>query len=201
VPLAAPAALQQLGPLILSKHSLQLQEQGILRSIGDGAIEEDHGGPGPGEFLHQQHLVSVAAGETVGGMDVDNIDRRQIDQIAQALQGGADQTGAAVAIVNEQVIVADPMAVLCGARFQVTELAVDGVSLSLLIGRDPSVNGGSQRGCRWGESRILGCHGTSLSARVVKRGTLRRWPAEADARRRAQRHLGRGVPARNRPQG
>jgi hypothetical protein len=43
------------------------------------------------------------------------------------------------------------MAVLCGMRLQVTDLAVDGVPFSLLIRRDPGVNGGLHWGPGWKE--------------------------------------------------
>ena len=151
MPLAAPTALKQPRPLVLGKHSLQLQKQGVLGRVTDRPIMKDHLHPSLGEFPDQNHLVSVAAGEAVGGMNIDNVDRRQGDQIAQALQGGTNQAGPTDAIVDEQVLVRNGMAVLCGMRLQVTDLAVDGVPFSLLIGRDPGVNGG----LHWGRGKGL----------------------------------------------
>ena len=86
VALAAPAALQHLGPLVLGEHALQLQQQAVLGRGPDRAIEEDHLRAGVGELLEQQHLMRVAAGETIRGMDVDDIDRRERDEVAQTLQ-------------------------------------------------------------------------------------------------------------------
>ena len=142
--LAAPAALQHLGPLVLGKHALQLQQQVVLGRGPDRAIEEDHLRAGMSELLEQQNLMRIAAGEAIRGMDVEEIDGRQRDEVAQTLQGGADQAGAAVAVVDEPQIVPDAMAVLRGARGQLRQLAVDGVMLSLLVGRDPGVEGDLQ---------------------------------------------------------
>jgi hypothetical protein len=89
------------------------------------------------ELLEQQDLVGIAAGEAVRRVDVEGADGGQGDQVAQALQGGADQAGAAVAVVDEQPVVCDEMAVPGGVRRQLAQLAVDGVPLSLLVGRDP----------------------------------------------------------------
>jgi len=85
--------------------------------------------------------VGVAAGEPVRGVDVDEVDGRQGNQVRQALESRADQAGTAVAVVEEQHLVADRMAVLDRARLQLTELAVDGMALSLLFGGDPGVDG------------------------------------------------------------
>jgi hypothetical protein len=46
-----------------------------------------------------------------------------------------------VAVVDEQHVLADLMAVLHRAGFQLGKLAVDGVALSLLVRRDASVDG------------------------------------------------------------
>src|SRR4051812_21738652 len=47
VALAAPAALQDLGPLILGHHALDLQQQVVLRREADRPIEEDDLNPSP----------------------------------------------------------------------------------------------------------------------------------------------------------
>src|SRR5690349_5786337 len=97
-------------------------------------IEEDHLRAGVGEFFEQQNLMRVAAGEAIRGMDVDEINRRQRHEIAQPLQGWADQAGTAVAVVDEPQIIPDTMTLLLRTCDQLRQLAVDGVMLSLLVG-------------------------------------------------------------------
>jgi hypothetical protein len=106
----------------------------VLRAIPDRPVEEDHLGAGARELLDQQDLVRIAAGQAIRGLDVDDVDRRESDEIAQTLQGRADQAGAAVAVVNEQQSIRDTVAIPRGPRLQLAELAVDGVPLSLLVG-------------------------------------------------------------------
>jgi len=146
--------------------------------------------------------MRIAAGEAIRGVDVDDIKRRQGREITQSLQGRSDQTGAAVAVVDEQHVVADRMAVLHRSGFELGELAIDGVALSLLVGRDTSVDGHLQIPWRRGYSEMLGSHDALLwqallvgSEAVIGRATA------AGARRHAPGRLDRSVPPRNRPQG
>src|SRR3954452_2471621 len=158
VALSAPTALKHLGPLVFGEHALELEQQAVLRSVSDRAIEEDHPRASTGKLLHQQHLMRIATGEAIRGVDVDDIKRRQSHEVTQSLQGRSDQTGAAVAVVDEQHVVADLIAILPHSGFEPGELAVDGVALSLLIGRDTSVDGHLQIPWRRGYSEMLGSH-------------------------------------------
>src|SRR3954467_14453515 len=74
VALAAPAALQDLGPLVLGYHALDLQQQIVLRREADRSIEEDDLNPSPVELVDQQHLIGVAPRQSVGGVDVQPIE-------------------------------------------------------------------------------------------------------------------------------
>ena len=200
VPLPAPAALQHLGALVLGEHPLQLQQQVVLGRVPDRPVEEHQLRAGAGELLEQQGLVGVAAGEAVRGVHVEDVDACHGDQVAQALQGGAGQAGAAVAVVDEQHVVVDGVAVPGDARLQLAQLAVDGVPLSLLVGGDPGVDGHARRGRRDG-SRRVGPHGAPLSMVVAGRG----WPHGRATAAGARRH-GRARPdcparARSRPRG
>ena len=200
VPLAAPAALQHLGPLVFREHPLQLQQQVVLGRVPDRPVEEHHRRTGASELLQQQDLVGVAAGEAVRRVDVEGVDARQGDQVAQALQGGADQAGAAVAVVDEQPVVGDGVAVPGGARRQLAQLAVDGVPLSLLVGGDPGVDGHARRGRRDG-SRRVGPHGAPLSMVVAGRGRPHGRATAAGARRRGPARPDCRARARSRPRG
>ena len=101
-------------------------------------------------------------------MNIDEINGRQSDEVAQTLQGWTDQTGTAVAIVDEPSVVADLVAVLAGSRDEIAELAINGVPLRLLVGRDPAVDGRFQ-GDGW-RSCGLDSHLAPLSTRVADRG-------------------------------
>jgi hypothetical protein len=51
VPLAAPTALEELGPLVFGDHPLDLQQQLLFRGLGCGMVEEPHLYAGAREFL------------------------------------------------------------------------------------------------------------------------------------------------------
>src|SRR3982750_1682149 len=162
IALSAPTALKHLGPLVFGEHALELEQQAVLRRVSDRAIEEDHLRASTGKLLQQQYLMRVAAGEAIRGVDVDDIKRRQGREVTQTLQGRSDQTGAAVAVVDEQHVVADLIAILPHSGFELGELAVDRVALSLLVGRDTSVDGHLQTPWRRGYSEMLGSHDALL---------------------------------------
>src|SRR5262249_8114071 len=84
-PLPAPAPLEDLGPFVFGDDALDLQEQLALGRRVNGVVEEDDLGAGPLEFLDQEHLIGVLAGEPVGREDVDTVDGARGDLVAEAL--------------------------------------------------------------------------------------------------------------------
>src|SRR3954452_11354640 len=202
VALPAPAALEHLGPLVLSEHALKLQQQAVLRGVPDRAIEEDYLRAGSREFLQQQHLMRVAAGEAIRGMNIDDINCREGDEVTQALQGRSDQTGPAVAVVDEQHVLADLTTVLQRPCLQLGDLAVDGVALSLLIRRAPSVDRPLPVGWRRSHSQMLNCHSELLSqaALPVRLATVTGRVAAEGAHRRAPGRRDCPVPPQSRSQ-
>src|SRR5215212_9263193 len=104
VALAAPAALQDLGPLVLGHHALDLQQQIVLRREADRSIEEDDLDPSPVELVDQQHLIGVAPRQSVGGVDVQAIEVAGRHGITQTLERGPHQGGSAVAVVGKAAL-------------------------------------------------------------------------------------------------
>ena len=201
VALPAPAALEHLGPLVLGEHALKLQEQAVLGGVPDWAIEEDYLRAGAREFFQQEHLMRVAAGEPIRGMNIDDINCREGDEVTQALQGRSDQTGSAVAVVDEQHVLADLIAVPQRPCLQLGDLAVDSVALGLLIRRDPSVDRHLQIGWRRSHSQMLGCHSELLSqALPVRLATVTGRGAVEGAHRRAPGRRDCLVPPRSQSQ-
>jgi hypothetical protein len=140
VALAAPAALDDARPLALREHALQPRQRRALRRLTDRPVEEHDLRPGPRELLDQHRLVRVRAGQAVGGVHVDHVDGRHRREVAQALQGGSDQAGAAVAIVEQAELGGDLVPVRGRARQRRLDLAADGVPLGLLIRGHPGVD-------------------------------------------------------------
>ena len=71
------------------------------------ALDELHPGARAAELLDQQGLVGELAGQPVRRVAQHHVDPDPDDQVAQPLQGRADQRGAGVALVLEHPIVGD----------------------------------------------------------------------------------------------
>jgi hypothetical protein len=50
-----PAALEDLGPLVLRDHALELEQKVLLGARADGAVGEDDLRARPAELLDEQH--------------------------------------------------------------------------------------------------------------------------------------------------
>jgi hypothetical protein len=70
----------------LGDHPLDLQQQVVLGRAADRVVEEDDLGADAPELLHEQHLMGMAAGQPVGGVDVETVDAARRRGIAQTLQ-------------------------------------------------------------------------------------------------------------------
>ena len=64
--LAAAAALQDLGPLVLGDHALDLEQQVLLRRAAELVVQEDDLDAAAVQLINQQDLVGVLAGQSVG---------------------------------------------------------------------------------------------------------------------------------------
>ena len=126
---------------------LDLQQQVVLGRAADRAVEEDDLDAGAAELLHQQHLVGIAAGQPVGGVDVERSMRPGRHGVAQPLQRRAQQAGAAVALVDVGVVGLELPAIGGDALAQRGDLAGDGVVARLLLGRDARVESDMTQPC------------------------------------------------------
>ena len=138
----ASAALEDLGTLVLGDHSLDLQQQVVLGTAADRAVEKHDLHARTADLLDQEHLVGVAPGQAIRGMDVDAVDGAGRHGVAQPLQGGTQQGGAAVALVEEGVLRLEPRAVGRDPLSQAGDLAGDGAAVCLLLARHPGVERG-----------------------------------------------------------
>jgi hypothetical protein len=68
IELSAPIALGDLGALVLRNRPLDLQHQDRIRIIRRRRVEKDHRNAQPLELLEDQDLVSILAGQAVGGV-------------------------------------------------------------------------------------------------------------------------------------
>ena len=97
--------------------------------------------PRPAELLDEEHLIGVAARETVRREDVDLVDHACGYGVAQPLQGRAQERGAAVALVDELILGGDRQAGGGDPLAQRRELAGHRVAAGLLFAGHSRVQG------------------------------------------------------------
>jgi hypothetical protein len=140
VELAAAAALEDLGPLVLGDHALHLQEEIVFWRAPQLAIEEDQLHTATLELVDQQDLIGVFAGQAIRRVDVKAIDGAVGCRIAQAFQSWAHQRTAAVTLVDETQLGIERQVIALETFFQRCDLTGDRACIGLLVGRDAGIN-------------------------------------------------------------
>jgi hypothetical protein len=147
--LAAPEALAEDGALVFGDGTLDLQQERIVGIVRDRVLQERHLDAGAAELLQQQDLVGVFARQPVRRQHGDDRDGTVAHGIAQRIQAGSVEPAAAVALVAEDVLVGQGVAVGDCPGAQGRELAVDGLVALLALGGDTGVEGGAHGGLTW----------------------------------------------------
>jgi hypothetical protein len=140
---AASEPLGEHGPLVFGNGTLDLEQKLVVRVVGDRPMDEFDLAAGPAEFLEQEDLVGVAAGEPVGAVDGEDLELALASGVAKAVEGGAVEPRSGVTFINENMSFCEFMAVGRGPGAEGLELAVDGLVTTLLLGRHSGINGGS----------------------------------------------------------
>jgi len=139
--LAAAEPLGGDGPLVLGDGPLDLEQELIVRVVGEGSVDELDVAGSLAELLQQEDLVGVAAGQPVGAVDAEDVELALAGGVAEAVERRTIEPRARVALVNVDMIVFQFVAVGGRPAAQGVELAVHGLLTPLLLGRDPGVDG------------------------------------------------------------
>ena len=86
--LAAAEALAEDGALVLGDGALDLQQELVVRVVGDRALQEHDLAAGLAELLQEQDLVGVLARQPVGGQHGDDLEVAVADGVAEASRPG-----------------------------------------------------------------------------------------------------------------
>jgi hypothetical protein len=104
-------------------------------------VEEDQSHAASPQLVDQEHLVSIRTSDAIGRVDVEPVEPPGRRLVAQPLQRGPDQRGAAVAVVDEVKFGLEFQAVVLDPPGEGLELAVGRVALDLRVGRDAGIDG------------------------------------------------------------
>jgi hypothetical protein len=155
--LAPTTALGNLGPLVFGHHALELEQEPLFGSVGGRGLEEHQLDAGASELFGQDHLIGIATTQTIGGIDQHGADGTLVGQIPEGLQGGAGQSGTAIAFVLKLPLGRHLISVGLSELDQGRGLTVDGVIFLLTIGGDARVEGrGLGHGSSPGKQRGAG---------------------------------------------
>ena len=99
--LAPPVPFADLGPLVFGDHALHLGEQPGLRVVGvqAGGVGEPDGDAEAGQFVKDEHLVGVGAGQPVRGQAPDHLEQPGLGRVPERVQPGPVQPGPGVPVV------------------------------------------------------------------------------------------------------
>ncbi len=128
---AAAHALADQAALVLRHRAADLQQQLVVGIPAHRPVEELDLAARGGDLLDQQHLVHVVARQPVGRGDQHPVEDAQGGAVAQPLQAGTPQAGAAAAVIAEDVLLRHRPALPEGVRPQAIELLGDAVGLRL----------------------------------------------------------------------
>jgi hypothetical protein len=82
-----------------------------VRVVGDRPLDELDGASGLAELLQEEDLVGVAAGQPVGAVDAEDVELALSGGVAEAVERGAVEPRARIALVDVDVIVLEFVAV------------------------------------------------------------------------------------------
>ena len=139
--LAAPGTLQNLRALVFRDHPLELDEEMIFGGLHRRRLQEHGFDALAGEFLDEQNLMGIAAAQTVRAMDQDGFDAALRSEVPDPLEPRAFENGAGKAVILDEHVGRHAVAVAFGIGEQGLGLAGDRVAISLLLARDPRVQG------------------------------------------------------------
>jgi hypothetical protein len=123
--LATSRPFQNLRTLVFGHHALNLQEQIVLRTLGELSVEKDHLDAAVLQLVDQKNLIRVAPGQTVRRMHVQSRERAGGGLVAQAVQRRTNQGAAAVAIVHEGQLGIERATLFADAHTKGLQLALD----------------------------------------------------------------------------
>jgi len=139
--LAPPShALGNQGPLILRDRTANLQEQLIMRVITHRTLDKLDPTAALGEFIDQEHLMDIIAGQAIRGSDQDTFEGRHGGPIPETIEPGSVEGSPAIAVITIDVLFGDlPLGVCRRVVAEAMQLLVNRLLLLLTARRDTDV--------------------------------------------------------------
>lgn len=131
---APPAhALGNQAALVFRHSAADLQQELVVGGLAHRPVEELDLASRCRDLLQQQHLMHVVPRQPVRCRDQHPVEDAQRHAVAQPLQAGPLEIGAAVAVIAEDVLVRHWPALRLGTPLQAIQLLGDPVGLGLAL--------------------------------------------------------------------
>jgi hypothetical protein len=132
-PAAHPVGDQ--GPLVLGDRATDLGHQLLVRVVAEGSIDKHHPHAPAFQLLQHHHLVHEVAGQPIRRGHQHDVEGRLRRMVAQRVQAGTVQLGAAVAVITKHVLLGDrPPLVRRDVAVELGDLLLDGLGVLLAVG-------------------------------------------------------------------
>ena len=137
---ASPHPFGDQGPLILGDRPADLEQELVVRVLGHRPVEELDAAAVLLQLLEEEHLMDIVSRQPIRIGDEDRVERGHGRPIAEPVEAGPLERGAAVAVVTEDVPLGQWPALGLEMRPQPVDLLVDGLCLGLSLGRDTHID-------------------------------------------------------------
>jgi hypothetical protein len=132
----APHPVGDQGPLVLSNRPADLGHQLLMGIVAERPVTNHHPHATALQLLQDHHLLHEVASQPVRRADHHEIKRGSCRVVAQRVQTGTVQPGAAAAVVAEDVLGGDgPSVVGRDVALELDDSLLDGLGLLLPLGR------------------------------------------------------------------
>jgi hypothetical protein len=132
---ATPHPVGDQDSFVLCHGAADLQQQLVVGVIAHGVFQKADLTPHFGQFVDEQHLMHIVAGQPVGRGDQHQFKLRQCRMIPQVIQARAVEFGPTVAVVPVDVLFREaPVGVLGDVGQQAFDLLLNRLRLMLVVG-------------------------------------------------------------------
>jgi hypothetical protein len=138
--LSPSRALEDFRSFVFGDHSLDLDQQFVLGRLAVRAIEENDARARPRKLVEKQHLVRVFSRESIGTVNIQDVDAMVRDAISQSLEFGTDQRGSTESLVDVSIRRKDQLSIRDRTFFECGDLTRNRRLLRLLLGRDARID-------------------------------------------------------------
>src|SRR5437867_1347531 len=139
---APPHPLRNQRPFVLCHRTPNVEQELIVGITTHGAVEKLYPTPALREFVEEEDLVHVVAGQPIWGREEDTLEGGKGRLVPQPVQTRAVELGSTVAVITVNMLLRQlPVGVRRHCRPQAGQLLLNRLRMLLTVGRDSDIQG------------------------------------------------------------